>query len=249
MTSSSVLSISQVLGTIVHTNYAASKQVSIPIGFEMLAIVVATVTGVLEARENKLDLVGSVALGVICSLGGGIIRDVILQVGDVYVLEQPLALPVALITAVVVFIAPEPLAHLDRLIEVLDIFAVGLFTVTGADKALSYELSPIVCVMMGFFTGVGGGALRDICLARVPHIFKSSNLYAIASIVGAVVYLVLVGAMGVSNVVAAVIGVAATMLTRWLSLRYDIKSPTEVDLSKVWSSIRARLGGRGTKQE
>lgn len=235
-------SVPQVLGAVILTNFAASKQVSIPIGFEMLAIIVSSACGALEARENKLDCVGSVSLGVICSLGGGILRDVILQVGDVYVLNQPLALPISIITALVVFVFPRPLQKLDRLIDILDIFAVGLFAITGADKAIAYDFSPVIAVMMGFFTGVGGGIIRDMCLAKVPHIFKSGNLYAIAAIAGAVVYVLLVDTFDVYNVAAAVIGVATTMVVRGLSLRFDIRSPTEVNLEPVWSSIRAKFG-------
>ena len=114
----------------------------------------------------------------------------------------------------------------------LDIFAVGLYAATGADKALVYGFDPIICITMGFFTGVGGGMLRDVFLGQVPYIFQRSNLYAVAAIAGAGVY-VLFAAAGISHVVGVVACVGVTMGLRWLSLRYNILSPTELDLTRM----------------
>lgn len=216
----------------------ASESVAIPLAFELLAVVAAAATGALTARENKLDLVGAIGLAVLVSLGGGLIRDVILQEGNVYILRQPLALPVAIATAAAVFTFPVMVEKPDRLVAVLDIFSVGLFAVMGADKTMLYGYPAITCVMMGFFTAVGGGLLRDVCLARVPYIFQRSNLYAIAAIAGALTYIVLVQCLDIWNIAAAVMSVAVTMAVRWWSIRYNIMSPTEVDLHKLPEPVK-----------
>ena len=217
---------------------APTEMVSVPLGFEMVAIVAASIGGELAARANKLDFIGAIGLAVLCGLGGGLIRDVILQ--------QPLALPVSVATAAAAFVFPRVVEKPDRLIAMLDIFAVGLFSVMGADKAMFYGYEPIVSVMMGFFTAVGGGMLRDICLAKVPYIFQRSNLYAIAAIAGSIAYVVLVESFGVWNIAATVISVALTMAIRWASLKFNIMSPTEVDLHRVARIARPikRLGMR-----
>lgn len=217
---------------------AAGQTVAIPIAFEMLAVIVASAGGVLSARESKLDLIGAIGLAVIVSLGGGLIRDVILQVGDVYILQQPLALPVSIATAAAVFMFPMVVEKPDRLVAALDIFSVGLFAVMGADKTMVYGYPPVTCVMMGFFTAVGGGMLRDICLARVPYIFQRSNLYAIAAIAGAIAYMTLIECLGMWNIAAATISVALTMLIRWWSIRYNIMSPTEFDPHKLPEPVK-----------
>lgn len=222
----------------VSASVIASESVAIPLAFELLAVVVAAATGALTARENKLDLVGAIGLAVLVSLGGGLIRDVILQEGNVYILRQPLALPVAIATAAAVFTFPVMVEKPDRLVAILDIFSVGLFAVMGADKTMLYGYPAITCVMMGFFTAVGGGLLRDVCLARVPYIFQRSNLYAIAAIAGALTYIVLVQCLDIWNIAAAVISVAVTMAVRWLSIRYNIMSPTEVDLHKLPEPVK-----------
>lgn len=222
----------------VSASVIASESVAIPLAFELLAVVVAAATGALTARENKLDLVGAIGLAVLVSLGGGLIRDVILQEGNVYILRQPLALPVAVATAAAVFTFPVMVEKPDRLVAILDIFSVGLFAVMGADKTMLYGYPAITCVMMGFFTAVGGGLLRDVCLARVPYIFQRSNLYAIAAIAGALTYIVLVQCLDIWNIAAAVIGVTVTMAVRWWSIRYNIMSPTEVDLHKLPEPVK-----------
>lgn len=214
------------------------EMVPIPIAFEMVAVIVAAASGVLAARENKLDLIGAIGLAVLVSLGGGLTRDVILQEHNVYILQQPLALPVSIGTAAAVFAFPWMVEKPDRLISVLDIFAVGLFAVMGADKTMAYGYPPITCVMMGFITAVGGGMLRDICLARVPYIFRRSNLYAMAAIAGAITYMVLIESLGMWNIAAAFISVALTMFIRWWSIRFNIMSPTEFDPHKMPEPVK-----------
>ena len=233
-----------VAGTAVAGGAGSAEAVAVPFWLELVAIVVSSISGALTAREKQLDLVGAACLAVACSLGGGLLRDMILQVGDVYIFNQPAALPAAIITALVVFLVPSVLEKQDRLIAVLDIFAVGLYAATGADKALAYGFNPLICVTMGFFTGVGGGMLRDICLGQTPRIFQRSNFYAVAAIAGAAVYVALAGA-GISHVAAVVVCVVVTMALRWVSLRFNIMSPTDVDLTKVDLSrvVRKRAPG------
>lgn len=230
-----VLSVTQ---SALNASTVASQTVAIPIAFEMLAVIVASASGVLTARQNKLDLVGAIGLAVIVALGGGLIRDVILQEGDVYILQQPLALPVSIATAAAVFVFPIMVEKPDRLVAVLDIFSVGLFAVMGADKTMAYGYPAVTCVMMGFFTAVGGGILRDVCLARVPYVFQRSNFYAMAAIAGSIAYMTLMKSLGMWNIAAAVISVALTMFIRWWSIRYNVMSPTEVNLHKLPEPVK-----------
>ena len=211
----------------------ASQQAAVPLGIEMFVVVVSSVTGVLSARQHKLDFVGALWLAVLVGLGGGLLRDIILQVGDVYILNQPLALPTSLIAAIITFVFPMIVERQDRIIDILDIFAVGLYSAVGADKAMVYGFEPTVCVMMGFFPAVGGGLLRDICLAQTPSIFKRGNFYAIAAIAGSTAYIFLVQGCSVNNIAALTFSTALTMFVRWLSLHYNIQSPTEVDLTRM----------------
>lgn len=214
------------------TSHASDAMVAIPFWLEMFAVVAASISGVLVAREHKLDLVGAVALAVVCGLGGGLLRDMTLQVGNVYILNQPMALPLSIATAAIIYIFPAIVDKPEKLIPLLDIISVGIYAATGADKALVYGFAPAVCIMMGFFTAVGGGMLRDGFMGVVPGIFQRTNFYAIAAIAGSASYVSLVMSGLVSNVAALVVCVVVTMGLRWLSLRFDIKSPTEDDIAR-----------------
>ena len=134
------------------TSHATDAMVAIPFWLEMFAVVAASISGVLVAREHKLDLVGAVALAVVCGLGGGLLRDMTLQVGNVYILNQPMALPLSIATAAIIYIFPAIVDKPEKLIPLLDIISVGIYAATGADKALVYGFAPAVCIMMGFFT-------------------------------------------------------------------------------------------------
>lgn len=214
------------------TAHASDAMVAIPFWLEMFAVVAASISGVLVAREHKLDLVGAIALAVVCGLGGGLLRDMTLQVGNVYILNQPVALPLSIATAAIIYIFPAIVDKPDKLIPLLDIISVGIYAATGADKALVYGFAPAVCIMMGFFTAVGGGMLRDSFMGVVPGIFQRTNFYAIAAIAGSASYVSLVMSGLVTNVTALIVCVAVTMGLRWLSLRFDIKSPTEEDIAR-----------------
>ena len=201
-----------VVAAITITSHASDAMVAIPFWLEMFAVVAASISGVLVAREHKLDLVGAVALAVVCGLGGGLLRDMTLQVGNVYILNQPMALPLSIATAAIIYIFPAIVDKPEKLIPLLDIISVG--------------------IMMGFFTAVGGGMLRDGFMGVVPGIFQRTNFYAIAAIAGSTSYVCLVMSGIMSNVAALVVCVVVTMGLRWLSLRFDIKSPTEEDIAR-----------------
>ncbi|AEB07879.1 Uncharacterized protein family UPF0126 [Coriobacterium glomerans PW2] len=222
------------------TARATAPQLPVPLWLEMIAVIVASASGVLTAREHQLDFVGAIGLAIVCGLGGGLLRDMILQVGNVYILNQPLALPISVAAATTVFAFPVVVARRERIIAFLDIMSVGIYAVMGADKAMVYGFEPTVCIMMGFFTAVGGGMLRDICLGQTPAIFRRGNFYAIAAIAGAMSYVILIRVTGLYNIAALILGTLVTMGLRWLSLRYNIMSPTEIDLGRVVAISRRR---------
>ena len=146
-------------------------------------------------------------------------------------LASPYAIPAAVTAAILLFIFPEPLDRFPRMLEWVDIISVGLFAVVGTDKALIFHLLPFSIILMGSVTGVGGGMLRDVFLGDIPRIFQRSNLYAFCAVAGSLSYYLLVSHAGVTKVWAAIICVMVTVgLRRW-SLKYNVLSPADVDLT------------------
>lgn len=212
---------------------------SIPVWLDLSAVVIGSVSGILVAQERKLDPVGYVALAVICGLGGGLVRDVIMQRGGVYMLDSAAAIPLTVTAGLFGFLFPSILKKFPNLLEWVDIISVGLFVAAGTDKAIVYSLTPWAAVLMGTITGVGGGMVRDICLGDTPRIFQRSNFYAVCALAGAVAYYAGVLLICFNRTWAVVLCVAITVGLRRYSLRFNVLSPIDVDLvPKVKESAR-----------
>ena len=204
--------------------------VSLPTWVDLASVIVGSAGGVMVARARRLDAVGFVGLALLCGLGGGLIRDVMMQVGRIYMLASPFAIPVSVATGIVAFLFPQPLDRAGSLLEWLDIMAVALFALVGTDKAIVNGFYPASCVLMGIMTGVGGGMLRDVFLGEVPRIFKPSNLYAVCALAGSTAYYLAVVLGGVNKLWGGALCIVVTIALRRWSLHYNVKTPADVDL-------------------
>lgn len=213
--------------------------VSLPTWVDLASVVVGSAGGVLVARSRHLDAVGFIGLALLCGLGGGLIRDVMMQVGSVYMLDSPFAIPASAATGLVGFLFPQLPDRMGSLLEWLDITAVALFALVGTDKALVHGLLPASCVLMGIMTAVGGGMLRDVFLGEVPRIFQRSNLYAVCALAGSAAYWCSVVLLSLNKFWGAAICIVVTIgLRRW-SLHFNVKTPADVDLGpRVAAPVR-----------
>ena len=123
--------------------------VAIPLWLDLASVVVGSFSGLLYAQKRSLDLVGHIGLAIICGLGGGLIRDTIMQVGDVYMLNSPWAIWLCVVTACAGFFFPGLMTHFPHLLEWVDILAVSLFAAAGTDKAIMYDLGLAQVLLMG----------------------------------------------------------------------------------------------------
>ena len=217
--------------------------VSIPAFLELGAVVAGAVSGALDGCNKRLDMLGVCVLALITALGGGLLRDMILPTDYIYMLENPIAVILALVTGLAAFFFAGLFYKLDKPIAVFDIISVALFTCMGADKALMAGYGIISCVIIAAITGVGGGFIRDICLGRIPNIFKPSNYYAICSVVGGIVYYTLAECHMV-KIAAAAVCVVVVVGLRWLSLRYNLITATAVDLTPKITGPISRMRRR-----
>ena len=205
--------------------------VSLPTWVDLASVIVGSLGGAAVARVRHLDAVGFVGLALLCGLGGGLIRDVMMQVGSVYMLDSLFAIPASALTGLLVFLFPRTVEYQRELLEWLDIMAVALFALVGTDKALVHGLLPASCVLMGIMTGVGGGMLRDVFLGEVPRIFQRSNLYALCAMAGGTAYYVAVVLLSMNKLWAGALCIVVTIgLRRW-SLRFNVQTPADVDLA------------------
>ncbi len=174
-------------------------------------------------RVARLDIVGVVTLGMITALGGGIIRDVLLDSLPPATFSDWRYLAVAAGGGLIAFVFGRNLDRLNTPITVLDAAGLSLFAVTGAGKALGLGLGPAQAVILGAITGVGGGTLRDVLVRQIPTVLRS-DLYAIPALIGATA-LVVVTLLGVYGLATAVGAAVLCFAIRMVGVRYSLHAP------------------------
>jgi uncharacterized membrane protein YeiH len=151
---------------------------------ELAGIFVFALSGGLVAVRKHLDIFGVLVLAGTTGLGGGFLRDVLIDATPPAALDDWRYLLVPVAAGLTTFVFHPALGRMERLVNILDAAGLGLFCVTGALKALEYGLGPIPAALMGMVTGIGGGMARDLLAGRVPVVF-SSELYATPALAGA----------------------------------------------------------------
>ncbi len=187
------------------------------------AVAVSAATGVLEAGRKPIDLFGMVLVALTAALGGGTLRDLLLDRPAFWIAD-----PTYLVTALAAGVATFALVRLVRLPPNLfllpDAIGLALFTVVGTEIALAYEVPWLAATFLGVVTGVFGGVLRDMLANEVPLVF-SGELYGTAAWAGALLYVGL-GRSGVAAPLAAGLAFALIIAVRLAAIRWRIRLPT-----------------------
>lgn len=190
--------------------------------FDVLAAVVFAVSGALVASRKGLDVMAFMWLAVITGVGGGTVRDLILNV-PVFWVQNPVYVAACLVTAFVMhFVAPLVESRYRALLW-FDAFGLALVTVAGTVKASDVGAPALVAIAMGAVTGIVGGILRDT-LGHVPSVLLRQEIYVTASVLGACAYVGLSG-IGVGRLAAMIAGFLVTFSVRGLAIRYGWSLP------------------------
>lgn len=163
-----------------------------PAWLEQFAVAVCAISGALAAAGKRLDLFGVIVLAVVTAVGGGTIRDLCLGAKPVFWIENPAYILNATITALATFVIARFWTVPQRALVIADAFGLALFAIAGTEKALLFQSSGVIAVMLGVITGVAGGVLRDVLRREVPLVFQPEiYLYATAAFCGATVFVLL----------------------------------------------------------
>lgn len=200
--------------------------------FEVIGTVAFAISGSIVAMQHKLDYFGIFILAVTTSIGGGILRDVILGVSPPVGLVNPIYLIVASITTFLLLAlgrfrrivnGSNPIYTWSYLIS--DALGLAVFTVIGVDAAISagYEHETFLCIFVAMLTGVGGGMIRDVLVQRIPVVLRR-EIYALASVAGALLYYLT--RTHIPQSIAVLLSVIFTTSIRMLSLYFNIHVPS-----------------------
>src|SRR6478752_446705 len=182
-------------------------------------------------RDRRLDLLGVAIIGVATGLGGGLLRDLLLNVTPV-ALQSNWYLPSTIVAALAGMLLVRLFRRLDPVITFLDALTIGLFGAIGASKAIALGLPEVPAIFAGVVAAVGGSVLRDVLLNLPIALMHVGSLYAVAAGAGTVVLVVLID-FGVPLTVAAVVCVVVTLVIRLLAVRFGWSLPEQRELGRL----------------
>ncbi|SIN77709.1 trimeric intracellular cation channel family protein [Agromyces cerinus] len=209
----------------------------IPLWLDLTAVAIGAIQGAMFAArltERRIDLLGVALIGVLVGLGGGLLRDVLLNQPPAAIFDN-WYIPVATAAALLGMLLLRVFTRLNGLIIALDAVTIGLFGAIGTTKALAFGAPVVPAVFVGVLSAVGGSILRDVALNLPIALMHVGSLYAIAATVGAGLLVVLVE-LGVNVVIAGSACVVVTTLIRLGSVRFGWSLPEQRALGswKVW---------------
>jgi uncharacterized membrane protein YeiH len=171
-----------------------------------------------------MDLIGVTGLAIVTAIGGGTIRDVLLD-RPVFWIREPTYLSVCLASAAIMVVWMRFWRPPESSLGVADALGLGLFAIGGAQIARQLGSAPVIVILMGTITGVAGGIIRDMLAAEIPTIFRRGQLYASAAITGTTAN-VLLAWTGIPEAVAAFTSMAIVVAIRFAAVFFGIDLPT-----------------------
>ena len=192
-------------------------------GLDLFGVAVFAISGSLAAGRKRMDVFGVVVLGLVTALGGGTLRDALLDSGPVFWVAAPVYLFVAVGASLLTFVAVRAVAVPWRGLLVSDAVGLAVFMAIGTAKALAVTNSATVAMVMGVMTGVAGGMVRDVLSAEVPLIL-SREIYATAALCGSLAYVVLNRA-GLSELLCLLFSAMLTLAIRLAAIHWGFSLP------------------------
>jgi uncharacterized membrane protein YeiH len=191
---------------------------------DLIGVAVFAVSGAIAAGRKRFDVLGVAVIATVTAIGGGTIRDVLVNRHPVFWIEDPTYLLVTLSTAALTLAYARFREPPGLWLLIADAFGLALFTISGAQVAEELQLPDVIVVVMGTITGTAGGLLRDILSGEVPLVFRQPDLYATAAIGGATTYLG-VQAIGLEGIPAALVGVVVVAALRTAAIGWNLRLP------------------------
>lgn len=190
---------------------------------EVLGTIAFAISGIRLASAKQFDWFGALVIGFVTAVGGGTLRDLLLDVPPFWMQSSRYIL-CTLFAFVIVLCFRRFLVHLNNTIFWFDCIGLGLFVVVGYEKSMALDYPIWVCVSMATVTGIVGGIIRDILINEVPIIF-TQELYAVACILGGILFSIL-HYLNVDLTVIEISTAVFVVVIRVLATRYHIKLPT-----------------------
>jgi uncharacterized membrane protein YeiH len=187
---------------------------------DLIGTFVFALSGAVVGVKRRLDIFGVLVISFAAASAGGIMRDLLIDSVPPAAIRDWRYMAASVLGGLLIFIwfpRSQRTSRVRNFVLLFDAAGLGLFAVTGTQKALGYGLNPVMASLLGMLTGVGGGIVRDVLVAEIPNVLRS-DLYAVAALAGAVV--VVTGQqLGMAPVMAAVLGAVICFGLRLFAIR------------------------------
>ncbi len=190
---------------------------------DLLGVAVFAVSGVLAVSRRGLDLFGVLVVATLTAIGGGTLRDLLLDRHPIFWIADPIYLLVIAVATLGAVLYMRIRSHPGKVFLLADTLGLALFTLSGAQIAESLDMSPGIVVVMGTMTGVAGGVMRDMLSGKIPLILRR-DIYATAALAGATLYLLL-QALTMPRSWAFAFGLAAVVGLRLIAILHGLRLP------------------------
>ncbi|MBN3581611.1 trimeric intracellular cation channel family protein [Algoriphagus aestuarii] len=192
-------------------------------GLELVGTFVFAISGALAIREREHDMFGAGFTGFITAIGGGTLRDILLDSYPLVWIVDVKFLYAIFAGILAAFVFPNFLSRLRKTFFLFDTLGIGFFTVLGVEKALSLGVRPEIAAIMGMFSAVMGGVIRDTLTNEIPILFRK-EVYASACLAGAVLYVVL-NYFEVERDWNLLVSMSLVISIRFLAMKYKLSLP------------------------
>ena len=189
---------------------------------DLLGTFAFAISGIRLAAGKNLDWFGAYVIGLVTAIGGGTVRDLLLDVTPFWMLD-PKYLLVTGVALVATILFRQKIFNLGGPLFLFDAIGLGLFTVVGITKSHLMELPFWVCIAMGTITGSVGGVIRDVLLNQVPLLFRK-DIYALACVAGGIIYFA-GNSIGLSAGVTGSVAALAIIVIRLIAVKFHIHLP------------------------
>jgi uncharacterized membrane protein YeiH len=191
--------------------------------FDLLGIAVFAISGTLAAWRKQMDGFGVIVLATVTAIGGGTLRDLILDSPVIWLSNNSYFLAIFAAASLTILLVRNRLVIPNNTLQIADAIGLAFFVIMGTQKALDHGTSGFVAIMMGTMSGVCGGMIRDVLCREIPMVFRG-ELYAITCIFGGLVYVQLLG-FGIEQMPAMLAGMAALLALRLAAIRWHLTIP------------------------
>jgi len=196
----------------------------LPYYIDLLGTLVFAISGALAASDKNMyrDVFGVTFTGFVTAVGGGTLRDMILGVRPTWVVDGNYLITITLGVIIAITFKYYILKY-RRTFFLFDTLGIALYTVVGVQKALLFDVAPLAAIIMGIFSALMGGVIRDTLINEVPLIFKK-EIYATACLVGAAIF-ILLKLIKVDDNMNSFISVTVIIIIRTISVKYKLSLP------------------------